>query len=260
MGEGGDRENKAQIVAERNLRRTVNTTSSPAFVTGVATVEFGAASGAAPNDVLDATQMDKMDRRMGRNLDSTERATLNWTRPIPAYSKTRARFNRAPAAFLDESRILFGPTLFMPRLKKRLVFAAALVLLILFWAIAVGPEPPARISISAEELVRAVTIQRDSLIDLCLIEHVDPNGRDAQGRTPLLIAMSQPDWKTARRLLDAGALVDVADKNGFTPLMAAAMYGNAETFQLLLARTDNLHAEAPTNDGRDLLEWRSTVE
>jgi len=137
--------------------------------------------------------------------------------------------------------------------KRRLVFATGVVLLILFWAIAVGPEPPARISISPAELVRAVTIQRDSLIDLCLIEHVDPNGRDAQGRTPLLIAMSQQDWKTARRLLDAGALVDVADKNGFTPLMAAAMRGNSEMFQLLLARSTNLHPEAKCADGRDLL-------
>ena len=137
--------------------------------------------------------------------------------------------------------------------KRRLVFAAGVVLLILFWAIAVGPEPPARISISPAELVRAVTIQRDSLIDLCLIEHVDPNGRDAQGRTPLLIAMSQQDWKMARRLLDAGALVDVADKNGFTPLMAAAMRGNSETFQLLLARSTNLYPEAKCADGRDLL-------
>ena len=190
---------------------------------------------------------------MGRNLDSIERATLNWTRPIPAYSKTRARFNRAPAAFLDEPRIILGPTLFMPRLKKRLVFAAALVLLILFWAIAVGPEPPARISISAEELVRAVTIQRDSLIDLYLIEHVDPNGRDAHGRTPLLITMSQQDWKTAQRLLAAGARVDVADKNNFTPLMAAAMHGNVDMFKLILARSDNIHPEVPCTDGRDLL-------
>src|SRR5947199_8262510 len=158
-----------------------------------------------------------MDRRMGRSLESTEGATLNWTRPIPAYLKARARFSGTPAALLDEPRILFGPTLFMPRLKKRLVFAAAVVLLILFWAIAVGPEPPARISISPEELVRAVTIQRDSLVDLCLIEHVDPNGHDAQGRTPLLIATSQQDWKTVRRLVDAGAYVDLADKNGFTP-------------------------------------------
>jgi ankyrin repeat protein len=141
----------------------------------------------------------------------------------------------------------------MREFKRRFIFAAGVVLLILFWAIAVGPEPPARISISPEELVRAVTIQRDSLIDLCLIEHVDPNGRDAQGRTPLLIATSQQDWKTARRLVDTGALVDVADTSGFTPLMAAATHSNLEMFRLLLVRTANLHAEARTNDGRDLL-------
>ena len=118
---------------------------------------------------------------------------------------------------------------------------------------AIGPEPPARVTISPGELVRAVAIQRESLIDLYLIEHVDPNGRDAQGRTPLLIATSQQDWKTARRLVDAGALVDVADKNGFTPLMAAAMNGNLAMFQLLLARSTNLHAEARCADARDLL-------
>jgi ankyrin repeat protein len=190
---------------------------------------------------------------MGLNLDSAEHAMFNWIRPIPAYSKTFSRFARDSTAFLDEARIISGPTLFMRDFKRRFVFAAGVVLLILFWAIAVGPEPPARISISPEELVRAVTIQRDSLIELCLIEHVDPNGRDAEGRTPLLIATSQQDWKTARRLVDAGALVDVGDQNGFTPLMAVAMHGNAEMFQLLLARTPNLHSEARTNDGRDLV-------
>ena len=71
----------------------------------------------------------------------------------------------------------------MSAFKRRFVFWAGVVLLILFWAIAVGPEPPAHVSISPEELVRAVTIQRDSLIDLYLMEHVDPNGHDAQGRT-----------------------------------------------------------------------------
>jgi ankyrin repeat protein len=142
----------------------------------------------------------------------------------------------------------------MRAFKRHFVFGAgAVVLVIFFWAIAVGPEPPARISISPGELVRAVTIQRDSLIDLCLIEHVDPNGRDAQGRTPLLIAASQQNWKLARRLIDAGARVDLADENGFTPLMAAAVDGNLDMFHLLLAHSANLHAEARTNDGRDLL-------
>src|SRR5206468_12874360 len=129
-----------------------------------------------------------------------------------------------------------------------------IVILILLWATAIAPEPGAHISITPADLVRAVTIERASLIDLCLIEHVDPNGRDAQGRTPLLIAASQQDWKTARRLVDAGALVDLADKNGFTPFMAAAMHGNLEMLQLLLARSTNFHPEATCTDGRDLLE------
>src|SRR5437773_4059775 len=214
---------------------------------------MGTTSGCAANDVLSATHRAKMDKRMGWNLDTTEHATFNWIRPIPACSKVGSQFNPAPITVVDTARIISGPTLHMRVFNRRFVFRIGVVLLILFWATALGPEPPARISISPAELVRAVTIQRDSLIDLCLIEHVDPNGRDAQGRTPLLIAMSQPDWKTARRLLDAGALVDVADKNGFTPLMAAAMRGNFEMLQLLLARSTNLHPEAKCADGRDLL-------
>jgi ankyrin repeat protein len=194
-----------------------------------------------------------MDKRIGWNLDSTEDATFNWLRPMPAYSKARSQFSRRSTTILDEARIISSSTLFMSAFKRRFVFVAGVVLLILFWAIAVGPEPPARIVISPEELVRAVTIQRDSLIDLYLMEQVDPNGRDAQGRTPLLIAMSQQDWKTARRLVDAGAQVDLADKRGFTPFMAAAMHGDFPMFQLLLARSTNLHAEAQTTDGEDLL-------
>ena len=137
--------------------------------------------------------------------------------------------------------------------KRRFVFRLGVVLLILFWATALGPEPPARISFSPSELVRAVTIKRDSLIELCLIDHVDPNGRDGEGRTPLLIATSQQDWKTVQRLIGAGALVDLADKNGFTPLMAAARHANVEIFRQLLARSTNFHAEARCKDGSDLL-------
>ena len=146
-----------------------------------------------------------------------------------------------------------GPTLHMRVFKRRFVFRIAVVLLVVFWVTVLGPEPPARISISPGELVRAVTIQRDSLIELCLIDHVDPNGHDAQGRTPLLIATSQQDWKTAQRLIGVGALVDLADQNGFTPLMAAAMHGNLEIFRELLARSTRLHAEARCKDGTDLL-------
>jgi ankyrin repeat protein len=141
--------------------------------------------------------------------------------------------------------------------QRRFVLRAgvAALLLIFLWAVAIGPEPPARIAISPDELVRAVTVQRQSLIDLCLMEHVDPNGRDVQGRTPLLIATAQQNWKTARRLLDAGALVDLADKSGFTPVMAAAMHGDPQMFGLLLAHSTDLRPEKPCADGRDLLAF-----
>src|SRR5262245_37142440 len=194
-----------------------------------------------------------MDKRIGCNLDSMEHATFNWIRPIPACSKVGSQFDHSPVRVLDTARIILGPTLHMRVFKRRFGFRVAVVLLILLWATAVGPEPPARISISPSELVRAVTIQRESLIELCLMDHVDPNGRDSQGRTPLLIATSQQDWKTAGRLLGAGALVEIADKNGFTPLMAAAMHGNLEIFRELLALSTNLHMEAPSKDGSDLL-------
>ena len=194
-----------------------------------------------------------MDKRMAWNLDTTEHATFNWIRPIPAYSKAVSQFNPAPITTLDKARIIPGPTLRMRVFKRRFVFRIGVVLLILYWATALGPEPPARISISPSDLVRAVTIQRDSLIELCLIDHVDPNGHDARGRTPLLIATSQQDWKTVGRLIGVGAMVDLADKNGLTPLMAAAMHGNLEVFRELLARSANFHPEARCKDGNDLL-------
>jgi ankyrin repeat protein len=206
-----------------------------------------------------------MDKRIGWNFDSSQHATFNPLRPIaPPRSKTVLRpslsnidspFHRSGARFLSENRIIGGPVINMRIFHRRFVLRAGLVALILIvlWAIGIGPEPPAQIMISADELVRAVTIQRDSLIDLCLMERVDPNGRDAQGRTPLLIATSQQDSKTARRLLDAGAAVDLADNNGFTPVMAAAGHGNLEMFRLLLARSTNLQPQKRCADGQDLL-------
>lgn len=178
---------------------------------------------------------------------------FNWARPIPVCSKAPSPFHRPAVALPDRTYVISGRVLHMRASRRRIVFQAGIVFLILLWATAIAPEPPARISISPGELVRAVTIGRQSLINLCLIERVDPNGRDAQGRTPLLIATSQRDWQTARRLIDAGALVDIADQKGFTPLMASAMHGNLEMFHLLLARSTKLDAEARCKDGRDLL-------
>ena len=178
---------------------------------------------------------------------------FNWTRPIPAHVKVGSQFDPAPFKTLGERCIFRHRLLSMSASTRRALFQGGFVLLILLWATAIAPEPGMRISMTPADLVRAVTIDRGSLIELCLIENVDPNGRDAQARTPLLIAATRQNWKLARRLIDAGARVDLADETGFTPLMAAAVHGNLDMFRLLLAHSANLHAETPCTDGRDLL-------
>jgi hypothetical protein len=192
-----------------------------------------------------------MDKRIGWNLDSIEHAMFNDARPIPACANARSQVDPIPVKLLETAYIICNRILHMCASKRR--SQCGIVILILLWATAIAPEPGARISISPSDLVRATTIGRTALIDLYLIERVNPNGRDVQGRTPLLIATSQQDWKTARRLIDAGALVGLADKSGFTPLMATAMHGNLEMFRALMTCLGNLHPEARCEDGRDLL-------
>jgi ankyrin repeat protein len=178
---------------------------------------------------------------------------FNWTRPIPACVKVGSQSDPFRFKTLDERCIFRDWLLSMRASTRRALLQGGFVLLILLWATAIAPEPGSRISMTPADLVRAVTIDRGSLINLCLIENVDPNGRDAQGRTPLLIAATRQNWNLARRLIHAGALVDLADETGFTPLMAAAMHANLDMFRLLLAQSANLHAERACTDGRDLL-------
>src|SRR5207302_10707841 len=137
--------------------------------------------------------------------------------------------------------------------KPGAIFTSIAAVLLLLAATGLGPEPYARTPISADDFARAVTMHCESLIELYLTEHLDPNARVAQGRTLLLIATLQQDWQTVRRLIDAGARVDLADKTGFTPLMAAAMHGNLEMFRAFLERSANLNMAARCRDGRDLL-------
>src|SRR5881398_75889 len=191
-------------------------------------------------------------RNSKMNLGNIERATFDRAPLTPAVARVRSRFTPLPVKLVNTPCRISDGNLRMPAPKRRSLFPGGAVLLLLLWAMAIAPEPQP-ISISANTLVLATTIGDTPLISLCLAKHVDPNARDAQGRTPLLIAASQQDWKTAQRLIDAGALVDLADEKGFTPVMAAALHGNLEIFRALLARSVNLHAEAPCRDGRDLL-------
>ncbi len=116
-----------------------------------------------------------------------------------------------------------------------------------------GPEPRAPSSISADEFVRAIAAHRTSLIDLYIDKHVNPNARADHDCPLILAAAMQHDWKTTRRLLDAGANLDLADENRFTPLMAAAMQGRTDMLREFVGRVTDI--ESKDRSGRSALYY-----
>ena len=128
------------------------------------------------------------------------------------------------------------------RASKPRVFTAAVALSLIAGSNALGPETRTDTPISAGEFVRAMATHRTSLIDFYFNEHLDPNARASQDRSLILEATLQEDWETVRRLLDAGASVDLADESRFTPLMAAAVAGKIDILRQFIGRVTDLMA------------------
>ncbi|MEP7015217.1 MAG: ankyrin repeat domain-containing protein [Verrucomicrobiota bacterium] len=92
---------------------------------------------------------------------------------------------------------------------------------------------------------------RTSLIDLYLREHLNPNARAAHDQPLLVSAALLQDWDTFGRLLQAGASPDLADENGMTPLMAAAMHGRIDILRELVGEVTSV--DVPDRHGRSAL-------
>ena len=128
------------------------------------------------------------------------------------------------------------------RTSRREIIASAAAILLLFGGSELGPEPLVRSTVSGDEFVHATATHRTSLIDFYLSQHLDLNARAAQDRPLILAAALQQDWTTVRRLVDAGASVDLADENKLSPLMIAAMQGNVDMVREFISRVTNLEA------------------
>src|SRR3954470_23792052 len=147
--------------------------------------------------------------------------------------------------------LLCGPS--MRVVKNRWMFAAIIAFAVFIAATRFTHVPSAPSFVSADEFVKAIADHRSSLVDLYFAENLNPNARATQDRTLLLAATLQQDQDLVRRLLDAGACVDLADETGLTPLMAAAMQGNIDLLREFMGRVTSV--DAPDRSHRTALHY-----
>jgi ankyrin repeat protein len=78
--------------------------------------------------------------------------------------------------------------------------------------------------------------RRTHIIDRCFTSELDRNAPPSADQMALVVAAIKQDWEGVRRMLEAGASVEIADDSGVTPLMAAAMQGNVDIIRVLIQR------------------------
>lgn len=134
---------------------------------------------------------------------------------------------------------------------------------------ALGQAVPVKAT-GQSELVAAVKAKDGPGVSKLLRAGINPDCRDADGRTPLHIASSEGDLTVATLLLAAGADVNAKDAAGLTPLHKAAAAGSRQVANVLLASGANGGAvssagltpagEASRNHHQDLADFLGTQQ
>ncbi|WP_304304293.1 ankyrin repeat domain-containing protein [Pseudacidovorax intermedius] len=89
----------------------------------------------------------------------------------------------------------------------------------------------------SDDFFRAVISDNPGAVERLLKQGFDPNGRDPKGQTGLLLALREPSPRVAKVLIASPRVnVDATNASDETPLMMAALKGQQEYVDLLLAR------------------------
>ncbi|CAN5230223.1 hypothetical protein BH20VER2_BH20VER2_13170 [soil metagenome] len=126
--------------------------------------------------------------------------------------------------------------------STRVIFASGVAGVILLQASTFLPQRDVPASLPADAIVHAVATGNSRLLELAVAEKVDVNGRNANGRTALFLAVQQQDGALIQRLLEAGASVDVADAEGVTPLMLVARQEDGDLLRKFVDRSTDVNA------------------
>jgi ankyrin repeat protein len=136
--------------------------------------------------------------------------------------------------------------------------AAALLLALSAPLAAAAPAQPDAASAAQEadvgDFFRWIEVDNDRGVSKLLKQGFDPNTRDAKGQVALFVALRGQSMKVAKVLWEApGIQIDARNKADETPLMMAAMRGEAEAVQALLA-----NGAAPVKEGWSPLHYAAT--
>ena len=108
---------------------------------------------------------------------------------------------------------------------------------------------PVAVSPSPQQVTALLAGARDGEVgDLSrlLASGVPANVRDANGFTPLMLAVVSGHLPAARALLDGGALVNARNRGGITPIMLAVINERPDVLTLLLERGADVNAQSGT--------------
>lgn len=108
-------------------------------------------------------------------------------------------------------------------------------------AAAQTPPTPAEYS-AYEGLFDAAAKGLASRIDDLVVAGADPDERDENGRTPLIVAAFRQEKAAVKALLDAGANANALDNDSFDALSIAAASGDLAVVKLLIGAKANARA------------------
>lgn len=116
-----------------------------------------------------------------------------------------------------------------------------------------GMNPDARDATGRTALVNAASRGSDSISRKLLSRGADVNARDSTGSTALMESARNGHKETTKALLENGADVNLTDNNGQSALMRAAAQGHTEIVRMLINK--GARVDIKDRDGRDALTW-----